>query len=217
MEGICRRIVPDLSDEITAMTELHEFTIDVDAAQPAEPKVNRKFAGFEGVTDSAGSKLIVGHLGIVYHMLGPYQGRENLISMITRVIEILQRHEAAVKIARTSIAVKSNIDPPFERYLIEDYVVPAFNFGHESVNTFAYYRHDVALDLQHIAPNLIAKVVIECPTDGRTGIDVTIDALDHRICELSDAYERLEFVKNVETHVYEQTITDKTRELNGCM
>jgi uncharacterized protein (TIGR04255 family) len=197
----------------------YDLSLQASPGQPAVQNLNQMFGGLEFKLDDRGSLLWLDVEGVIVSLVGPYPGRDSLFSAMTRPIEILKQSGASVAPGRISVVVKANIPVPEGiNYKIDDYILPRFEFQDSHLNTLLDYRHEIAIDLSAIShEGVVAKVTVESGREGRLGIDVTVDVLDYQASDTDDISSRLRLVKDLESHVFESLITDKTRELYGIV
>ena len=150
--------------------------------------------------------------------VGEYQGRESLIEGLMWWIERLASLEHAPQAVRVSSLVENRIVPPIqpgETYRIEHYIVPRFEFVDERMQLFPKFSHNIELDLSEMAQlPTRGKVTINVSPETE-GLLISIDVLIDDECPLDQVEDRMRHVKNIETHVFEECITDTTRNLYG--
>lgn len=203
--------------------ERRRFTVDVQVVRseisPGKTKSNNRvkgeFGGLEFKLSPEGSFLWIGHEGIVVHLSAPYPGREKLLDYILQTLAIFEAKGLFFEVKRTSVLLGNNVDPHQEKLIINDYIDVNPEFPDPNLKTLVAFKHEFTIDLTNMAPNVLAKVTIEGATQGRSGIDIKIDVLDHTPAQFSDVTSLWTATKNLQSHIFETIITDRTRELYG--
>ena len=162
-----------------------------------------------------GHELIVDPNGFLVVLKGSYPGRDTIFELVDWMAKIIADVLPTATVTRASVLFSCNIKPPGERFQIEDYVTPRFELQGAELNNYLEFSHRVAIDLSAWL-QLPVRSIVTIETDRlRGGILVSIDAHDDRVTPLDQVGDRIRFVKDVESHVFEATITDKTRDLYG--
>lgn len=217
LEKLCETVRPilhDLYGNSDTRTLVH-FHWQRQPGEPPRHIADESFGGLEFRMDEHGSVLWFDLNGVIVNLMGPYPGREKLFENLLHPLEVIEKSGYSYSAKRVSVLVKGNIDPDREEFTIQDYVAPRFEFNGSGLDFFQQFRHEVVIGLREVGPDFQAKVILESATEGRKGIDLTVDVLDHRESAWSAIPDRLRAVKDLESHIFEATITDRTRELYG--
>lgn len=218
MVSVCAAIAPSLAKEFGDLNPRTRFSLQMEArdGQHGSSVATSHPAGFECRLDEKGSVIIVGPEGVLTKYMAPYPGREALFAPLLRALDLIREAGFEPPARRVSVALRNHIEPRTdESYAIEDYVVPKYDFGRDELGLYVRFKHDVHLDLGALRENLLGQVILETTNEG-LGIDVTVDIMDFTEGGFSSVEHRLRFVKDVESHVFECTITDETRKLYGA-
>lgn len=184
--------------------------------QPSQ-SVTRSFDGATIALDEHGSQLLIEASGYRIALKGPYPGRERLFELSTWMEERLNSFDPDLHSTRVSVVFQANVDPGDSLFEISDYIVPRFEFADPKLNFFRYFLNDVMIDLSHVKDGPYRCRVAVGTSPQHSGFNVMVDVLDDGRTPVSQVKERLETVKALESHVFENLITDKTRELYGVI
>jgi hypothetical protein len=171
-------------------------------------------------TDDAGTVTFLEPAGLRSLHLGKYPGRDQVIKGILWWCDRINEACPNLLAVRVSTLIENHIEPPEHGlYRIEDYLVPEFEFTDPRINIFETFEHRLRIDLSEVAGKAMTGIVIirkpADPDNGKFGIGLVIDVMELSQTALSDVRARVEEVKNVETHVFENVITKKTKDLYG--
>lgn len=182
--------------------------------------VKQPIDGLEISTDKDGSKIIIDPTGYRVHLSGLYKGRHYLFELVEWVRSRIIALEPEVQATRVSVLYESRMVPRptgMGFYRIEDYFVPRFELADERLDVFPSFMHTVYIDMAKLRPGPYrCRLELSGNVKG-PGLNVLIDVLDDMTNGLDSVLERLTVVKDLESHVFESTITDEGRKLYGII
>lgn len=147
---------------------------------------------------------------------GAYRGREELLDGMRWWLDRIRKSKPNVVSDRISCLALNRITPGVpddETYEISDYLVPTFELGDKRLQLFNRFRHEIELNLTELADSATRGIVVA--ETARPGISLMIDIVKEAEFALGDVETGLRFVKDIETHVFENCITEKTRSMYG--
>lgn len=222
-KDICNKLRPILEAEFSSVTDrvtlAGQHQVNLEIGKLVTPEFRTEFAGLEAKLDDDGATVWIEQAGVIVRVPGNYKGRQELLAMAIKPVNMLYERWPELLAKRVSIVINSNINPAevsdHPTFQIEDFIVPKFEFNNPDLNQYFSYRHEVWINLEGLLPDTLARVTIASASEGRNGIDLSIDVLEHSESPLSEVFIRLEKVKDIESHVFESTITDLTRKIYG--
>jgi len=190
------------------------ITFDLQKEMQPNPALAVEFAGVEGRFGPGRESFVFDQGGLRVSSQEAYRTREHLFELMRGPLEVAIESVPQAMVKRASVLLSSNVNATEDPLEISDYVTTRFEVPDRDLGMFLAFRHDVTIDLQALASvGTVARVVIESAKGGRNGLDITVDVLDHSITPITKAMERLDRVKDLETHVFEAIITDKVRSM----
>lgn len=216
MQEVCSVVQEPLERMFGPSLPRTSFSLEIEGGpdQPATPRLDTSFGGLEFRLDPLGSVLLFDLEGVIVKFVAPYPGREKLIGTMQDVLSVISDSGYHPPAKRVSIALVSTIFLE-GAYRIEDYIIPRFELAGDELSTFVSFRHEVVVSLQEFKPEVVARIVVATAEEGRRGIDTKIDVLDMSETSLVEVPGRLKTVKDLESHIFESTITDNTRRIYG--
>lgn len=217
MQAFCQAIDEEARQTFSGVLKqnLKQFDFEVIDGGAQAPKVQEGPGGVVIQVDGSGSQITIEPSGYRVLLQGPYPGRERLFGLSEWVACRLSQFFGDLTVKRASILYESHILPQADIFQIEDYIVPRFELDDEALSFFQEFRHVIALDLSRLVEGPIRAILRVGSDLQRGGFSVIVDVLDESTSNLNDIQKRIQKVKDIETHIFECTIKDKTRQLYG--
>lgn len=215
MHAFCKSTRETADQTFRQVTENTIQSVNFDLSQPVPVQTVKQEFGGSTIDLGDGGFIIIEPTGFRVALGSPYPGRIRLLELVQWVTDQIKLAQPLRRVTRVSIIYTANIDPGEGAFRIEEYIVPNFEFADPALNTFDAFRHDVMINLtEAVSLSHRARIVIE--TSGvRRGVDFSVDVLDDANTDLNQVQKRLEVVKDLETHIFESIITQRTREIYG--
>jgi uncharacterized protein (TIGR04255 family) len=223
LRGFCEKLRPEAEEKFSQVLVKQEqtFSFQFDSHGPRQTVAVPTFGGLETKVDDSGSVIAVEKGGYrVMLKSPPYPGRGRLLELSEWVRSRIEAQDLETECNRVSILYRSDIAPVAinDRCRIEDWIVPQFEFTpNTGLDVYGKFKHEVSVALAPLGHRPEVAHVAIFKEEGPGPISVVIDVIDSSVTDITEIPDRLLNVKDVESHIFESTITDNTRKLYGVV